>query len=147
MEQLDMTDLSIDDGVLNEINDLDMRGEFIGQCKWFNNAYGYGFVTIWDGPQKGKDIFVHHSGIRPLNSMYKTLRKGEYIMFDIIEGEKGQQAVNVRGICNGPLLCDHVPIKKHSTNDLTSFAQQQPGLYYQGDHSGVKRKRMTTDCA
>lgn len=100
--------------VLQEItDDTERSGQYIGQCKWFNNSYGYGFITIWDGPQKGKDIFVHHSGIKPMNSIYKTLKKGEYIEFDIITGgDKGQQATNVRGIKGGPLLCDHVQVKK-----------------------------------
>jgi CspA family cold shock protein len=102
--------------VVAEVLDVDMSKSCIGQCKWFNNAYGYGFITIWDGPDKGKDIFVHHSGIKPLNSMYKTLKKGEYIMFEIADGDKGQQAVNVRGIYNGPLLCDHIPVKRSVTN-------------------------------
>jgi CspA family cold shock protein len=98
--------------VMHEVKDGDTVGEYVGQCKWFNNSYGYGFITIWDGPEKGTDIFVHHSGIKPLNSMYKTLKKGEYVMFDIYSGNKGKQAINVRGICNGPLLCDHIQIKK-----------------------------------
>jgi CspA family cold shock protein len=98
--------------VMHEVKDGDTVGEYIGQCKWFNNSYGYGFITIWDGPEKGTDIFVHHSGIKPLNSMYKTLKKGEYVMFDVYSGNKGKQAINVRGICNGPLLCDHIQIKK-----------------------------------
>jgi cold shock protein len=98
--------------VIQEMKDGDVTGQFIGQCKWFNNSYGYGFLTIFDGPEKGKDIFVHHSGIKPMNSMYKTLKKGEYVTFDIKGGDKGHQAENVRGICGGPLLCDHVQVKK-----------------------------------
>jgi cold shock CspA family protein len=86
-------------------------GEYIGQCKWFNDKLGYGFVTIRSGNEKGKDIFVHHSGVKPSNSNYKTLRKGEYIQFDIMEGQNGLQAVNVRGIGGGPLMCDFVTTK------------------------------------
>lgn len=104
--------------VMMELTDSDTAGKYIGQCKWFNNSYGYGFLTIWDGPEKGKDIFVHHTGIRPMNSMYKTLKKGEYVSFDITGGDKGQQAVNVRGICGGPLLCDHVQVKKTGTPQI-----------------------------
>lgn len=110
-----MTDAEIphDDVILDEVIDTETQvGNTIGICKWFNNVYGYGFITIWDGPDKGKDIFVHHSGIKPLNSQYKTLKKGEYMSFDIIEGEKGLQAVNVRGINGGPLLCDQVQVKR-----------------------------------
>ena len=39
-------------------------GKYVGQCKWFNDLLGYGFVTVCDGSDKGKDIFVHHSGIK-----------------------------------------------------------------------------------
>ncbi len=104
------TQMNVD--VLPEVTDSDKTGEYIGICKWFNNIYGYGFITIWDGPEKGKDCFCHHSGIKPLNSQYKTLKKGEYLSFDIIHGDKGQQAVNVRGIGSGPLLCDQVQVRK-----------------------------------
>ena len=85
-----------------------------GACKWFNNVHGYGFLTIVDGDEKGTDVFVHHSGIKPSNSQYKTLKKGEYLTFDVVEGAQGSQAVNVRGICGGPLLCDHIPVRKHA---------------------------------
>lgn len=87
-------------------------GSYTGQCKWFNDKLGYGFVTICDGNDKGKDIFVHHSGIKPLNSNYKTLRKGEYIQFNVIDGMNGLQAVDVRGIGGGPLMCDFVSTRK-----------------------------------
>lgn len=98
--------------ILDEVTDAFRVGQYVGICKWFNNVYGYGFITIWDGEDKGKDIFVHHSGIKPLNSQYKTLKKGEYMSFDIIDGEKGLQGVNVRGINGGPLLCDQVVVKR-----------------------------------
>lgn len=88
-------------------------GAKIGACKWFNNVHGYGFLTIIDGDAKGTDVFVHHSGIKPSNSQYKTLKKGEYLTFDVVEGAQGSQAVNVRGMCGGPLLCDHIPVRKH----------------------------------
>jgi CspA family cold shock protein len=91
---------------VDEIKDK-VYGSIIGQCKWFNDKLGYGFITVQDGDNKGKDIFVHHSGIRPLNSNYKTLKTGEYVNFDIIYGENGLQAVNITGILGGTLICDH----------------------------------------
>ena len=36
---------------------------YTGRVKWFNNRAGFGFVTVLDGPQKGEDVFAHHSGI------------------------------------------------------------------------------------
>lgn len=102
---------------LNEEKDS-IIGDLIGQCKWFNDRLGYGFITVVSGAdqkgvdQKGVDIFVHHSGIKPLNSNYKTLKKGEYVNFSIINGENGSQGVNVTGICGGSLMCDILPSAK-----------------------------------
>lgn len=91
-------------------------GEFIGYCKWFNKSMGYGFLTVMDErcPHNGNEIFVHHSAIRPLRSQYRTLRKGEYVSFDMTAhshgghfgNSKGPQAVNVTGVHGGPLMCD-----------------------------------------
>ena len=83
-------------------------GETLGYCKWFSNNYGYGFITVSTGEHKSKDIFVHHSGVKPINSNFKTLTKGEYINFDVVDGQKGPQAVNVTGVLGGPLMCDHI---------------------------------------
>ena len=94
------------DGVIQETQELPGVGVYIGQCKWFSDSLGYGFVTIQKGEDAGKDIFVHHSGIRPLNSNYKTLKKGEYIQFNIIDGNNGLQAVDITGIAGGTLMCD-----------------------------------------
>ena len=55
-----------------------------GTVKWFNNAKGYGFLGREDGP----DVFVHYSSIQ-LDG-YKTLKEGDAVAFDIIEGEKGR---------------------------------------------------------
>jgi len=95
--------------VVVEVRDESTIGIYTGQCKWFNDRLGYGFVTVVAGSEKGKDIFVHHSGIKPLNSNYKTLKKGEYINFDITTGDNGLQAINVTGVCGGTLMCDVLP--------------------------------------
>ena len=95
-----------------EAPDDNVVGDIIGQCKWFNDKLGYGFVTVQSGQDKGKDIFVHHSGVKPLNSNYKTLKKGEYINFHIVNGDNGLQAVNVTGIGGGTLMCDIIPMLK-----------------------------------
>lgn len=100
--------------VVNEVNDEIKVGEYVGQCKWFNDRYGYGFITIQTGEEKGKDIFVHHTGVKPLNSNYKTLKKGEYVNFNIVNGENGLQAVDVTGIGGGSLMCDVMPSIKYT---------------------------------
>eukprot|EP00798_Chlamydomonas_sp_ICE-L_P009358 gene9358-16481_t len=94
-------------------------GELTGQVKWFNDRLGYGFCTVInESVHKGRDIFVHHSGIRPLTSNYKTLRKGEYINFNVMNGHNGMQAVDVTGICGGPLMCDAVPVKTRVSESM-----------------------------
>lgn len=121
-----------------EVQDVETVGKYTGQCKWFNDKLGYGFVTICDGDEKGKDIFVHHSGVKPLNSNYKTLRKGEYIQFNVINGMNGLQAVDVRGIGGGPLMCDFVSTKKVPTIAIHSHRGPPGGggNHYQGGPPG-----------
>ncbi len=60
-----------------------------GTVKWFNNQKGYGFIT----PESGDDVFVHHSAIQ--GDGYKSLEEGASVEFEITQGEKGAQAVNV----------------------------------------------------
>ncbi len=60
-----------------------------GTVKWFNNQKGYGFITAEDG----KDVFVHFSGLNLEG--FKTLEEGAAVEFDITDGAKGPQAVNV----------------------------------------------------
>ena len=60
-----------------------------GTVKRVNNQKGYGFITAEDG----KDVFVHFSGINMEG--FKTLEEGAAVEFDITDGAKGPQAVNV----------------------------------------------------
>lgn len=108
-------------------------GKYIGQCKWFNDTYGYGFVTVCDGNEKGKDVFVHHTGIKPLNSNYRTLKKGEYLTFDLDTCAKGLQAVNVKGINGGPLMCDCMASSKpnYTTHNMQYANNEGYGKYGQ----------------
>lgn len=86
-----------------------------GSVKWFRNTLGYGFITYLDGEDQGKDVFVHHSGIQPSKSQYKTLQQGEYVTFSVTSGKNGPQAVQVKGIGGGPLMCDYWHDKKEQT--------------------------------
>lgn len=61
-----------------------------GKVKWFNNAKGYGFI-VEDG--KNEDLFAHYSAIRM--DGYKTLKAGQPVSFEIIQGPKGLHAVNI----------------------------------------------------
>ena len=60
-----------------------------GTVKWFNNQKGYGFIS----DVEGNDVFVHFSGLNM--DGYKTLEEGASVEFDVTEGAKGPQAVNV----------------------------------------------------
>ncbi len=61
-----------------------------GQVKWFNNAKGFGFILPDGG---GGDLFAHYSAITMEG--YKTLKAGQAVSFDIIEGPKGLHAANI----------------------------------------------------
>ncbi|MBU0571839.1 MAG: cold-shock protein [Candidatus Omnitrophica bacterium] len=61
-----------------------------GTVKWFNNSKGYGFITPEDGSQ---DVFVHHSSIQ--GEGYKSLDEGQSVEFEVQQGQKGPEAINV----------------------------------------------------
>lgn len=61
-----------------------------GKVKWFNNAKGYGFIVA-DG--RDEDLFAHYSAIQM--DGYKTLKAGQAVKFDILQGPKGLHAVNI----------------------------------------------------
>ena len=60
-----------------------------GKGKWFNAEKGYGFIQR----EGGKDLFVHFSGIK--SEGFKTLEEGWNVEFDVIQGDRGEQATNV----------------------------------------------------
>ena len=57
--------------------------------KWFNESKGYGFIQ----QASGEDVFVHFSAIQ--GDGYRTLAEGAAVEFDVEQGPKGLQAVNV----------------------------------------------------
>ena len=60
-----------------------------GTVKWFNNQTGYGFIS----DAEGHDVFVHYSGLNM--DGFKTLEEGQEVEYEVTDGAKGPQAVNV----------------------------------------------------
>jgi len=64
-----------------------------GSVKWFNDQKGFGFISLEDG---SKDVFVHHTAIT--GSGFKSLTEGQVVEFEVVQGQKGPAAANVRTV-------------------------------------------------
>lgn len=104
------------------------EGDFmaIGKVKWFNNAKGYGFILDEDG---GEDLFAHYSAIEM--DGYKTLKAGQSVSFETVEGPKGLHAVNIQAADGADV---HVSVELDSDElhldgqeDSFTLDQSQPG--------------------
>lgn len=62
----------------------------VGRVKWFNEKKGFGFIS----QENGTDVFVHYSAIS--GDGFKTLSEGDVVTFEVANGPKGQQAINVK---------------------------------------------------
>jgi CspA family cold shock protein len=60
-----------------------------GTVKWFNDRKGFGFIRL----DSGDDVFVHYSALQ--GEGFKTLKEGENVEFEVVQGAKGPQASNV----------------------------------------------------
>lgn len=63
-----------------------------GKVKWFNAAKGFGFISAEDG----KDVFVHYSAMT--GNGFKQLAENDQVEFEVVNGEKGLKAINVRKV-------------------------------------------------
>ncbi|HIU39956.1 MAG TPA: cold shock domain-containing protein [Candidatus Aphodocola excrementigallinarum] len=66
----------------------------VGRIKWFNNEKGYGFIE----GENDEDIFVHYTAIK--QDGYKSLSEGQIVEYELLETEKGLQAINVKEVSN-----------------------------------------------
>ena len=62
----------------------------LGVVKWFNGEKGYGFIAR---DNEDKDVFVHFTAIKAEG--FRTLREGQRVEFEVVDGDKGPQAQNV----------------------------------------------------
>ncbi len=69
-----------------------MSDRVTGTVKWFNSSKGFGFIQ----QENGEDVFVHYKAIE--GDGFKTLEENQKVEFEIVQGEKGPQANNVRVI-------------------------------------------------
>ncbi len=63
-----------------------------GTVKWFNDKKGFGFISV----EGGEDIFVHHTSIE--SDGFRTLGEGDKVEFEIVQGDKGNKAENVKKV-------------------------------------------------
>lgn len=61
-----------------------------GKVKWFDDAKGYGFIV----QESGDEVFVHFSQIE--GEGFRTLAEGQAVEFEVKEGPKGPQAIDVK---------------------------------------------------
>jgi CspA family cold shock protein len=98
----------------------------LGLVKWFNNKVGYGFITELDGDKK--EIFVHFSAIKTVDSQYKYLVQGEYVEFDLEKSTNDNHefhAVNISGIKGGPIMCETRRLSKLAGEDSGDNHEEQ----------------------
>ena len=88
-----------------------------GKVKWFNNSKGYGFIE----KEGGGDVFVHYTAIQ--GDGFKTLNEGQSVEFEIAQGEKGPQAINVVKLC---LCLPAARLSGRLTAAASRFVSSQP---------------------
>ena len=88
--------------------------KYTGRVKWFNNKFGYGFITVVSTDATasaaiGSDVFAHHSEIGVGEDQYRYLVQGEYVEFVVVKTASGNhefQCSAIRGIHGGQLICE-----------------------------------------
>ena len=102
----------------------------LGRVKWFNNRAGFGFVTVLSGEKKNED-----TGINVDTEQYKYLVQGEYVSFVLKDSDSTEhpyQAGSVRGVLEGPLMCE--------TRNANRSARDEEGE--EGSRPRPRRRRV-----
>ena len=89
----------------------------IGQVKWFNGKAGFGFVTV-----EGKDVFVHHSGLKVRNDQFRYLVEGEYVEVKVSKTGEKYQGTEVTGIKGGKLMCE---VRSEGNESTTKYKEER----------------------
>jgi len=96
-----------------------------GVVKWFNNAKGYGFILCDDS---GKDVFAHYSSIEM--DGYRTLKAGQCVAFDSIDGPKGLHAMSIK-------VLEEVTLTNVEASDETSTQESKESSTPTASEPGV----------
>jgi CspA family cold shock protein len=88
-----------------------------GQVKWFNNAKGFGFILPDEG---GDDLFAHYSAIGMEG--YKTLKAGQLVSFETVEGPKGLHAANIQALSEPSAAPVQATVESHDDGDSVAGA-------------------------
>ena len=101
----------------------------IGIVKWFDTKKGFGMITTMGDLYKNKDIFAHHTEVIVKTPQYKYLIAGEYVSCDVNDvgggGESKLTAVNIKGVLNGPVMCETLNTEKLLKNAYNAKRRQE----------------------
>jgi len=109
--------------------------KYTGRVKWFNNKFGYGFITVVSTDADassaiGTDVFAHHSEVIVGEDQYRYLVQGEYVEFSVVKTTSGNhvfQCSAIRGIHGGQLICETRHTAREQYNKTSASATPDAG--------------------